>query len=229
VTLNYDTILDEVLSNYFTFDSLDSYIERKEVALIKLHGSVNWGRLVDTADLGDPTSDGYRGLCHALAENPDRLGSDITFTFKAPGPSVTHMRLSSMDEGFVYPALSVPLGPDDEPSCPANHVEALRQTLNQHSYGYELHLLILGYSCLDTTPLDLIKASGSAIKSLVIANGSEEAGEAALGRIQAHMPGVAPYPKLRPDDFVHIFPGRFSQFATPPNLTALVERVANAN
>jgi hypothetical protein len=227
ITLNYDTILDRVLENYFTFDSLASYIEPTNVSLIKLHGSVNWGRHVDTAGVKNPVADGYRNLCHALAENPERLAPDITFMFDAPGPAVLEMRGAS-DTGLVYPALSVPLGPDDEPSCPPNHLEALRQTLNQQSYGHELHLLILGYSCLDTTPLTLIRESGSVIKSLVIASGSKDAGAAALDRIQNYMPGVAPAPELRPDDFVEIFDGGLSTFATPTNLRKLIERVASA-
>jgi hypothetical protein len=227
VTLNYDTILDSVLSSYFAFDSLDSYVEREKVALIKLHGSVNWGRRVETEDITNPVGRGYRNLCHALATNPRLLASDITVMFEAPGPPVAEMR-SASDSGLVYPALSVPLGPQDEPSCPPNHVDVLRQTLDQHSYGYELHVLILGYSCLDTTPLDLIKESGSVIKSIVIANGSTDAGATALKRIQEHMPGVAPCPKLRPHNFVEVFDGGFSAFATPAHLKTLVERVLAA-
>ncbi|MGD0714472.1 MAG: hypothetical protein ABSB24_09845 [Gaiellaceae bacterium] len=42
------------------------------------------------------------------------------------------------------------------------------------------------------------------------------------------MPGVAPYPSLRPDDYVEVFPGGFAEFATTNRLRALVERVREA-
>jgi hypothetical protein len=226
VTLNYDTIFDRVLQKYQSLDSLDSYTSDRRVALIKLHGSVNWGRRVDTTAINGPTVDGYLQTCHALAANPDRLSEEVILLAKAPGPSgITELRFAPPSGDVYYPALAAPLGPNDEPVCPPNHVEALRQSLDQQSYGYDLHVLIIGYSCLDRTPLDLIKNSGSAIKSLVMVNGSEDAGQTALGKMQEHMPGVAP----REDrDHIEVFDGGFAKYATPLHLTRLVDRIRAA-
>ena len=225
VTLNYDTIFDRVLGKYYTFDSLDSYIAHKHVALIKLHGSVNWGRRIDTRGLGALESDGYRGLCHALAEDDTRVEAKITEMWEAPGPDPTQMRSSS--RGVFYPALALPLGPDDEPACPPTHSIALQQTLNQQSYGSELHLLIIGYSCLDKTPLAFIGESGSRVASAVIVNGTEQAGRDALERLQQHLGGAAPW-EHKDSDFVELFDGGFTAFASPAKLRSVVERVRSA-
>jgi len=133
ITLNYDTIFDLVLGKYFTLDSLDSYIRYQQVALIKPHGSVNWGRLVDTTGLDAFVSNGYRGLCHALAEHTARLAATITEMWDAPGPVPGETRSSS--HGFFYPALAAPLGPDDEPACPPSHVTALRTRIKMKGDG----------------------------------------------------------------------------------------------
>jgi hypothetical protein len=45
LTLNYDTLLDDRLFNYRKLETLDSYVTPdSSFALVKLHGSVNWGR-----------------------------------------------------------------------------------------------------------------------------------------------------------------------------------------
>ncbi len=227
VTLNYDTIFDRVLAKYYALDTLDSYVAHRQVALIKLHGSVNWGRQLDLAGISSPTEHGYQAICHALAADPERLTNNITFL--GPAQSLTNLtQFRAEGDGFFFPALAAPLGPADEPVCDMDHLGALRQALNQQSYGPKLHLLIIGYSCLDQTPLDLIKESGSSIVSAVIVNGDAAGGETALQRLQKHMPGVAPYPQLRPDDYVEVFPGGFTEFATTNRLRALVERVREA-
>jgi hypothetical protein len=107
--------------------------------------------------------------------------------------------------------------------CPPSHEAALGNRLTQQSQGYGLHLLILGYSCLDKTPLNLIQESGNVIKSLVIVNGDRAQGEAALTKLRDHLTHVAPY-EYR-DDYVEVFDGGFIDFARPAPLTALVERI----
>jgi len=143
----------------------------------------------------------------------------------APGPSDVD-RLRRKEDQFYYPALAVPLGPDDEPVCDSAHLAELRRSLDQHSYGYELHLLVIGYSCLDKTPLDLILKSGSRVASATVVNGSREFGELALERMREHLTSAAPY--QRPGDHVEVFDGGFSSFATPSRLLGLVERVREA-
>ncbi len=227
VTLNYDTIFDRVLGKYCRLDTMDDYMADPTKQLIKLHGSVNWGRRLPGPWDSGPPGDGYSELCNALATGADKMmAEDIELILPAKARAqATDLR--SRSEGFFYPALAAPLGSDDETVCPPSHRDELVRSLDQHSYGYNLHLLIVGYSCLDRTPLDLVKNSGSRIASVVIANGSAAAGRDALQRLQQHLGGAAPYDH-KESDFVHLIDGGFADLAASDELEALVERVGAA-
>jgi hypothetical protein len=225
VTLNYDTLFESVASKYAPFVSLDAYIASHKYVLVKLHGSVNWGREMDTAGLEDPRAGGYSAACRALAEHEERrLSTEITFVDpKSPGTDIEGLR--GLNGGKLYfPALAAPLGPDDEPICPPSHVEALRDRLQQHQGG-ELHVLIIGYSCLDKSPLRIIKEASNPIRSIVIANGSQGAGQAALERLRSELGPLAPYEGR---DSVEIFDGGFAKFSTSDELQSMIDRVGRA-
>jgi hypothetical protein len=64
-------------------------------------------------------------------------------------------RLPEPDQ-FFYPAMSVPLGPDDELNCPAGHPISL-VTGSTRATGLEV--LTIGYSGLDTGLLNLVRFS----------------------------------------------------------------------
>ena len=86
-------------------------------------------------------------------------------------------------------------------------------------------MLILGYSCLDKAPLDLIAKSNNVIKSLVIVNGDEPGGHAALAELQQHLGSAAP---LEGRDVVEVFPGGFSDFDESGGVQVLAGRVLAA-
>lgn len=107
VTLNYDTLLDSRLSGHSPLQTLDDYIARKEPewSLIKLHGSVNWGRAIR-----GPSS-------FSFVEPPPELHLDeeIVVTGGAAEPINV---LRGIGTESYYPALSVPVGEEDELVCP---------------------------------------------------------------------------------------------------------------
>src|SRR5688572_27593928 len=74
-------------------------------------------------------------------------------------PSAKNFSLRDMrmhQAALFYPAMSVPLGPEDELSCPPAHVGFLRSKL-QESDG--LHLLIIGYRGYDEKVRELLAES----------------------------------------------------------------------
>jgi hypothetical protein len=225
ITFNYDTIFDQVLEQYHRLDSLDAYISNPRVVLVKVHGSVNWGRRVASFhEVHDLTAEGYGGLCHALADESARLHGDLRFLARpAAEQSVEALRVQ--EGSLYYPGLAAPLGPDDELVCPDNHVTALERSLSQQHYNCDFHFLVIGYSCLDSRLLDLIRQSGSAVKSAAFVNGSGERGRRALELLQERIPGVAP----REDrDDVEVFDGGLRSFVQGDHLRRLVERIAAA-
>ena len=68
---------------------------------------------------------------------------------------------------LYYPALSVPLGPDDEFNCPESHLDFIRSRLVATD---GLHILSIGYSGLDSGLLQLLGSSGNSIRSLFAVN-----------------------------------------------------------
>jgi len=228
VTLNYDTILDRVLDNHFPLPTEEHYFQNPKFALIKLHGSVNWGRRFLSEQSEDLTTDRFTNLCRKLADNSERLSDEVTVIARPSEPYSADQLRSNVKGGFFYPAVSAPLGPDDEPTCPPSHIEALKSALSEEAYGVGLHVLVVGYSCLDKTPLDYIRDSGNPIVSLWIANGTEEASRDAYERMLKHMPSVVPSPTLRSEtDTLDLINGGFTFIATPQFLSNLVEHVRN--
>jgi hypothetical protein len=193
VTLNYDLLLDWRLSYHSPILSLADYISQREPqwSLIKLHGSVNWGRAIR----------GPQGFNFEVPPADLDLDDQIVITGGAR-TSVDELRGDGPTS--YYPALSVPVGEDDELVCPPLHVEFFQDRL---ATADALHLLIIGYSANDLEVLKLLKESETEIESVLIVNRSEEDCGHVEGQLARHL-GVRFGPIGRPY-FPHGF-GRFT-------------------
>jgi hypothetical protein len=176
LTLNYDTLLDKRLAIHTPITSLNDYIKpRCPWALIKLHGSVNWVKRVISPI--EPGRAGYY-LEMAAAE----LGEDLEVQddiLLIDRDDVAATRRPEADEYF-YPAISVPLGPDDELNCPPSHVSHAKKRLTAYN---GLHLLTIGYSGLDSGLLNLLNECRNSLKSLHVVNQNADASFEAAERI----------------------------------------------
>jgi hypothetical protein len=172
VTLNYDLLLDRRLSNLEPLDSLGSYVDPgRRWSLIKLHGSVNWGRRLWVPPEGE--ADGrYYAAAFDYAAIHLELEDGIELR---PDHSIGAMRNGGAQRGnqvlAYYPALALPLGSEDELVCPPDHVEHLRRRLRADD---GLRLLVVGYSGNDQEVRNLIRESGNKIRSLLVANGDRD-------------------------------------------------------
>jgi hypothetical protein len=224
LTLNYDTLLDDRLFIYGDLLDLNSYVSDPKWALIKLHGSVNWGRriVIDAAsafDMFDRASS--RGEAIDRLEVINKLidgPGDLTFA-----TDEIELRLQQdlgerrFDgrEAVYYPALSVPVGEEDELVCPREHLGAAGQRLQQPD---GLNLLVIGYSGLDREVLQLLGESGSPLRTLLVANGDERAGLEAAERIQRAFGGSG----VRTDN---VFGGGFTDLVRTGALSNFVDSV----
>lgn len=116
VTFNYDTMLEHAMEQVLgtTFDDFSKYIGQKHYSLIKLHGSINWGREVDGIESASP-----QALISAGAE------TKISERFRL----VKQHPMVLTGGGTGYPALSIPVENKDEFSCPPSHVTALSEII----------------------------------------------------------------------------------------------------
>lgn len=137
VTFNYDTMLEEAMSQVLRLEvrDMDSYIKWDNYSLLKLHGSINWGRVVEgiSKNQGETSND----LCQRIIDMMEPRSEFFTNEYKLCShdmhplpikPSVLHGGMAGPDS-VLYPALSIPVENKDEFSCPAKHVTALEALL----------------------------------------------------------------------------------------------------
>ena len=193
VSLNYDTLLDNQLSAFSPLRTLDDYIAGdRPWSLIKPHGSVAW--FVEQPVVFDPKAP----------------PSDLTVV-RAPieCEPVTDLQLSNLrgvpmadphGPTTRYPAIALPDGPKDELVLPTQHREYFQQALHRTR---EIHLLVLGYSGLDTEVLRLITHSKCTVRRLTVINANGESALEVFDRIRAS--GIEPI-------WEDIYDGSFEQW-----------------
>jgi hypothetical protein len=182
ISLNYDTLLDQSLSNYEPLDSKTSYLGlKRNWSLIKLHGSVNWGRKIMNDALRKRTTLESEEFAHAIDKVHDDLVLDPNIIIHIPESRLTSIR-HDQDGAYYYPALSVPLGSADEVACPDEHLAHLRDRLKDFQ---PLNILVIGYSGLDEEVRRHLSGISQPTIDLRIVNGNADAGEAAYRRLEA--------------------------------------------
>jgi hypothetical protein len=219
VTLNYDTLLDTQLEmRYGRFDSMESYISvDRRWSLIKPHGSINWGYRVSNRKLGNDLSL-YIDRDPTLSEwfeNAFELSFDQQIEV-ASASDLRSFRARGFPVALYYPALAVPLGPEDENLCPEEHLLELRDLMKRDFEGH--NLLIIGYSGLDQEIMKMLAWSGRPFKNVMIVNGDTPRGTEALQRLKTTVGFSA-------NARVDVFPGGFHAFAQSSALDDFIESI----
>ncbi len=164
VTLNYDLFLEKALASVEQgrVNSLDAYIQpNRKWMLVKLHGSVNWGRLVP--------GEARTGSDHAATLE---LASSIPFEKSRPDRiyqlSDHHERWR--DNKFLCPAMILPQEGKYDYLCPEPHVTALTEFLPSCR-----NFLIIGVSGKDDDLLRLLEGGVHICERVAIVGGSDVA------------------------------------------------------
>lgn len=134
-TFNYDLLLDYAFAGVFSrpLNRIEDYVSDDTLLLLKIHGSVNWGRVV----AGWPTVS--LGTMPFLQEDEsERIRKELIS--KAEGLTVTE-HFSVMDELLtpfeeahqapLYPALAVPFATKNSFECPRLHQRELERALQE--------------------------------------------------------------------------------------------------
>ncbi len=126
ISFNYDTLLEQGLTSYLTrpFESAAMYLQQDR-AVIKVHGSDNWGQEVRRGDGIELTGTGPNTIIEAAEDGLEPL----------PGFHVlASISQVLMPNGvYVAPAIAIPIAAKDDTSwaCPADHLERMRQDLSK--------------------------------------------------------------------------------------------------
>jgi len=161
VTFNYDRMLEHAMQRVLKLEprTLDVYAH-KDYTLIKLHGSVDWGREIE--GIGDP---------RAFHTYPiERLISDVAnLKLSSRYRVVSTPPMWSEGDSLVFPALSIPLERKDEFNCPDEHVQRLEQLLPEVT-----RILTIGWRGAEHRFKSMLRHGLKDMPKLMIVSGSNE-------------------------------------------------------
>jgi hypothetical protein len=173
VTFNYDVLLDTAVSNVLdhTFASIPDYTARRDLQVLKLHGSTTWARVFPT-DLPNGTST----IRAAMQMAADNLLTDGEILVRPISDQVSSRQRQPQDKPSEVgiPALAVPMEGKTEFECPDEQVAALEDELPKVT-----HVLIVGWRAAEPHAVRLLDGSGPQRGlmpgySLGIVSGSQE-------------------------------------------------------
>lgn len=156
VSFNYDTMLESALPTVGPeIRSISDYVASKSYKVIKVHGSVNWGREVE------PPVD-----LDAVTDERDLIDRAATLTMTERYHVVNQRPMVRLDpQRPLIPAIAIPLQRKGTFECPAEHLAALDQCLPEVE-----RLLVVGWQGTDAHFLKLLHDRGRQnIRGLVVA------------------------------------------------------------
>lgn len=166
LTLNYDLFLEKALESNegVRFNGVEGYVPKdRQWRLVKLHGSVNWGRklLKQPLHLSDQLTSHIEPVIDEL--DLDRgLDDQIVVTLGAALPIASNT--------LLYPAMVIPIEDKYEFVCPAEHACEAKEFLKTCP-----NFLVVGCSMKDKDVLDLLSENVSDVTAILI-NGNTKDG-----------------------------------------------------
>jgi hypothetical protein len=157
-----------------TIGDIPHYVQHGSFKLFKLHGSVHWGREVETTIANVNELDAW-GLARALIDRADELKISNRYRIANALPLG-----KSVEEKPLFPALAIPVETKRDFECPADHLASLCEHLGKVS-----KILIIGWRATEGHFLKLLKEHLPAdeIHVQAVAAG-KEAAEEALAQIR---------------------------------------------
>lgn len=164
LTLNYDLFIEESLKKSgvnIAFDDINKYISKdRKWQLIKLHGSINWGRqfIHSVNNFFDINS-------YEIEKLDLRAGLDKNITIA----HLTGGNDAHLPEGrgkTLYPAIAIPVEDNYDFVCPPEHLDEAKKFLEQCK-----SFLVLGCRVKDENVKHLLGGSVKDVEMLRIVNG----------------------------------------------------------
>jgi hypothetical protein len=178
VTFNYDRMLEIALSTVgVEIQALPDYISNNNYKLIKLHGSTNWAREVDTSKavkMNPSIANTLTGAqpwptIHAIVDHAEII--DVTQRYQLLSHS--EHPTSTLGGSALFPAIAIPIETKSDYECPNEHLEALLAFAPRVD-----KLLVVGWRGAEIHFLQTLAAEVQQdIQGHVVAGSSDEANE----------------------------------------------------
>jgi hypothetical protein len=186
VTFNYDTMLEDAMSQVLriSIGDLDGYVLDAHYVLIKLHGSVNWGREVD--GLAGPTGPDHFIPMGGIVNQQRLIDESPKLRITNRYRLVTNYPMLREGDRLVFPALAIPVEKKDEFSCPSTHVQALKERLPKVT-----KILTIGWRATEAEFLGLLQSKLEGKADLMVVSGdkagaAETSGNLSRSAVQVH-------------------------------------------
>lgn len=178
VTFNYDTLIeDTLLSVDIKIQNIADYISHRDYKLVKLHGSINWGRKVKVPALA-PDKNAW-----VIVSELTEAGSMLQLTeevFLADGQPI-----AGQTGAVLFPALAIPVETKKSYECPKAHLDCLCDLLPKVT-----KVLIIGWRGAEEHFLEMLREQLSKEVWLMVVAESMEATTEIVNRIKvAGVPG----------------------------------------
>jgi len=147
VTFNYDTLLEDALRHFgYSFYQMNDYTERLEpFRVFKLHGSVDWGQIVENQLPADVNPQHPASVLTYLIDHAAELR--VSNDFVLCGSST----MGVANGRPVFPAIAIPVEKKNKFACPQTLIEQLVAVLPQVS-----KILVIGWRATEQNFLNLL-------------------------------------------------------------------------
>jgi hypothetical protein len=181
VTFNYDTMIEQSLTELYgwVFTGLSSYLSYDRYSLIKLHGSVDWGRELNTVHGNGTAGEIIDGAINSLA---------ISDRFRM---------LRDFPHGF--PALAIPIEKKSDFACPVEHIQALAVAIRKVT-----KIITIGWRATEQHFLDMLKKRLTGLTDdvdLMVVSGDDEGVRQTVSNLAIGPPDTKRKRALRTDGF----------------------------
>lgn len=148
VTFNYDCLIETALPTVgLEIRDLPDYITHPNYMLVKLHGSVNWGREVETKIDG-----AIGGNVWTVANKMIERAAELTISDRYR--IVNDHPIAWVGETLLFPAITIPVETKQDFECPAEHLKTLAGFLPTVT-----KVLLIGWRASEKPFLQLLRDS----------------------------------------------------------------------
>ena len=160
VTFNYDQMLELALADVgLRFEELGDYIASQDYKLLKLHGSVNWGRYTAVRQERLPGTDPWV-VANELTNRAASLElTEVRTLVNQQPPTMPPLP----DRLTVMPAIAIPIENKNAFECPVEHVEVLKECLPRVT-----KMVTIGWRATENHFLRLLSEGLPKISSLMV-------------------------------------------------------------
>lgn len=167
VTFNYDRLLEAAMpAAGLNIRQLPDYISDQKFKLIKLHGSINWGRWV-SGPLDGIDQLSSRDVAYAMIHRADQLDISTNFCISEESP------ISKDRKHALFPAIAIPVQNKTDFECPDTHFKVLLECIPNVT-----KLIIIGWRGVENHFKKLLaERLNRTIPTLIVAGNAESANE----------------------------------------------------